>query len=156
MCELKVLHPSVVQVHYSCLFTNMKQKYLLTASVFYLWLLIVSSPSTNYPASSLMTHLIYFRDAAVKEDKCPLLLLSQSAVKFSPVSQEKTQSTSNKTKRGPTCSEVANSVLRHLIIFALLLCFSLENSFFLRSLAIEVTTWKLSWDTLHLCVKTSQ
>lgn len=128
MCELKLLHPSVVQVHYSCLFTNMEQKYLLTASVFYLWLLVVSSP-TNYPASSLVTHLIYFRDAAVKEGKCPLLLLSQSAVKHSPVSQKKTQSTSNKTKRGPTCSDVANCV-KHLIIFALLLCFSLENSFF--------------------------
>lgn len=94
----------------------MEQKYLLTASAFYSWLLIVSSPSTNYPASSLMTHLIYFRNAAVKEGKMfPLALESsswRSATKLSAVSQKKTQSTSNKTKTkgGPTCFDVANFV----------------------------------------------
>lgn len=97
----KALHLYVVQVHYSCLFTIMEQKYLLTASVFYSWLLIASSPSTNCPASSLMTHLIHFRNATVMEGKMfPLAPESSSwrnAIKLCAVSQKKkTKSTSNK------------------------------------------------------------
>lgn len=101
----KVLHLYVVKVHYSCPFTIMDQKYLLTASAFYSWLLIVSSPSTNYPASSLMTHLIYLRNATGKESKMFPLVLESSSWRsatehtFSVSEKNPKQKKSNKTKR---------------------------------------------------------
>lgn len=47
----------------------MEQKYLLTVAAFYTWLLIASSPSTNYSLSFLMTDIIYLGNAPVKEVK---------------------------------------------------------------------------------------
>lgn len=107
----KVLYLCVVQVHYSCLFTVMKQKYLLAASVFYLWMLIVSSPSTNCPASSLMTHLIYFRNATVEKGKTlPSCSWGEMLLSLVQGLRKKPKAQPNKTKEGPPCFDVANSV----------------------------------------------
>lgn len=88
---------------------------IFIVSAFYTWLLIASFPSTNYPLSSLMTHLIYLGNAPVKEVKvCPLAPASptwRSAIKLSVVSEEKKQKQKHKqiqkkTKAGPSCFDV--------------------------------------------------
>lgn len=86
---------------------------IFAVSAFYTWLLIASFPYTNYPLSSLVTHLIYLGNAPVKEVKmCPLAPASpswRSAIKLSVVSEEKKKKNTNKSpksKAGPSCFDV--------------------------------------------------